>query len=152
MSGGINNPALSPVTVIKQAGETVNNSAVLQADDELLFLTDPLSSYEVEICIYSDSATAVPSIKLDVTLPVGGTFYGIGVYASPAAFQAINLFAGTPIVIGISPGAFIASLWMKGKLTTAAAAGNFTIVWAQNTATVENTVVGAGSFIRYRKL
>ena len=132
------------VIAIKAADETVNNSTVLQNDDELTLAVEANTLYLLNIILVTNSG-ATPDFKFKITLPAGATMYGRvedpspGVGFSPQQFTeatASVAFAGT----GSAYVTFI-----KAGVIIAGTAGNVTLQWAQNTAEVSDTKVLTGS-------
>lgn len=123
----------------KLADEIVNNSAVLQDDDELVMAVAATVTYLVELCLFGISAAAA-DWRLQFNAPVGssGAIYGMSDGSSIKSF-AIN---ATDTMN--SGGAASMSIY-KGVLIVGGTGGNLTFQWAQGTANVSDTTVYAGS-------
>lgn len=139
---------LRPTSVLKGIDEIVSNSTTLQNDDELLLSVASGPSYRWMLDVTYQAGTAA-DFKWALTFPTGATatFVGAG-WDTALAFVPSGSGAytsGSAITYG---GAGIGSnrgLVLRGTLTTGANAGTLQFQWAQNAATVENTVVKAGS-------
>lgn len=145
--------------VRKTADETVNNSAVMQNDDHLLFSAEASSTYLVECWLMFDGSTAA-DLKVGWSLPTGAEIYfgtpqtgtvrywdSVGTATSP---QALHVSAGTlamGTVSGTRAGASLA-----GILVMAGTAGTVNFQWAQNSATAADTTIFANSLLRYQKV
>ena len=122
------------VVATKASDETVNNSAVLQNDDELLFAVAANEIWEFEFWLRVNSS-AVADIKIAVTAPTGSSAFfakmGDVVTAEKTNGQAISLSCG-----GVNEHTKI-----RGLVVNGATAGNVQLQWAQDTAEVSNTSV-----------
>lgn len=129
----------------KASTEAVNNSTVLQNDDELLWAVAASVIYWFEATIQYFS-TSVADIKIQWTLPAGAImrWSAIGVdtalaFKCPSALteSSVQSFGGdsTARVIEI-----------RGTVIVSTTAGNLRLQWAQNTAEATNTQVIDNSF------
>lgn len=142
--------ALVPKIKIKVADETVNNSATLQNDDELLFPVSASTNYILRGRIVFNTG-ATPDIKIGWTGPTGFTMdYSVLGFSGGAAFSA-NRFSetGTPEV----DGAGVADeFFLDGIVKISTTAGTLQFQWAQNTANASNTLVMANSYIALQQV
>jgi hypothetical protein len=139
---------LQPLGKTKDANETVNNSTTLQNDNELFVTLATTAVYAVEMYLFIDSSTTA-DFKFDFTGPAGmdldgqvttlwSTTTDIREYAVPTAPALPNNTSN--------------QLTMTGRLYTTGTAGTLQLRWAQNTATVVDTIVYARSYLRLTRL
>lgn len=135
-----------PDLAIKATDETVNNSATLQNDDELLLTVVANAKYRVDMhVIWNSNSTA--DWKWAWTTPTGlsGFFTATGFPAGSATLYTGALpWSGTGSNEG--QGADVYTKF-SGILITGANAGTLQFQWAQNTANASNTIVRAASFL-----
>lgn len=145
---------LRPLHVRKASDETLSNSATLQNDDEL-FLSVGVQLYEFEAAVIYGAGTTA-DFKIAWTFPSATFDYIVTCLdnsASPVAGQVLSLAeasGSSKTYGGVGVSAFRYA-WFRGRLNVATA-GTLRCQWAQNTATVENTVVKAGSWITLRQI
>jgi hypothetical protein len=149
-SGGV-----IPKIVRKSANETVNNSAALQDDDELLLALAANEVWEFEALVDYDSGTT-PDFKVAFTVPVGATLR----WASPGCSDGsgtiyggsqVTSSGGTRAFIGTGVGTLILAR-LVGKVINGANAGNLQLQWAQSTAAGSDTTVHANSTLKCWRL
>jgi hypothetical protein len=138
-----------PLLVRKTADETVNNSNVLQNDDELLFAVAANEIWEFTIYVIYDSG-ATPDFKHNLTGPVASAIYEHDTGLTVAAAAAITV--GAAAWIGYGAGSPALGLIIRGIIVNGANAGNLQLQWAQNTADASDTKVKANSCIIAFKL
>lgn len=134
--------------VAKTADESVNNSAVLQNDDHLLFPVEASELWQFDLLLDIVGVSATADLQLAWALPAGATVKwglesaqgGVAVAAAPTA-----LSTGT-ITAGLLNGEII--LKASGFITVSTTVGVAQLQWAQNTATVENVTVKRGSVLK----
>jgi len=136
--------------VPKTTDETVSNSAVLQADNELTFPVVAGAVYTVEAHLhavfgaghisvgFSGPATNFASIRAQL----------VGDGHQPAMGATSSLATGIPLVVS-SP--------VQGMLEVDAAfsfseSGTLSLIWAQNTSDAAATTVKAGSFLTVNRV
>lgn len=140
-------------TVTKTADESVTNSAVLQNDDELLFATVSGATYRVELSLIygSPAGGATPDIKVasgedgntrGAWLMIGNSTSDTGQSTNNSHNQSSTIAFGTAAG---NRGAWASGVYLAGGAT-------FRILWAQNTAGLNATIVRAGSYLRYLKV
>lgn len=139
--------------VRKTADEIVNNSIVLQNDDELLFAMGANEVWEVTLLLINYSPSAVPLMSLGTSLPVGATLHGVVLYQNAAGTDQVN----TGIIEGAIGTIYAVNsircrFSLKAVVINGANAGNFQLQWAQGVATVENTTMKANSCLIAHKL
>lgn len=144
--------------VRKTADQSVNNSVALINDTELAFATVAASAtYEVTALLIGTSATSgTPNIKLGWASS-GSTFTWspnaqstLMTTDSDGGTRSIFSNIGTTRSWGVTNG-LTTGARPFGILTTNAAT-TFTLQWAQNTATAENTTIKAGSWVLLRRI
>jgi hypothetical protein len=117
------------VQVVKLADETVNNSAVLQDDDELFFTLDANSKYVIEG--HFNIETGV------------GVYQDLFTYPADATYN-LQLYLIDDLLNGDY------SVSIKFTLTTVSA-GTLQYQWAQLVSDASDTTVLAGSYLSYIK-
>jgi len=155
---GANDPQWASVSglatiVRKTADETVNNSVTLQNDDHLFFPVGANEVWEFYACI-KHYAGATPDIMFKWTVPTGGTLNGF--YAGTIGVLATATTPITPLDLTtqVPVNGAGAEKWFLywGLYVGGANAGNVQFQWAQATATAEDTIVYANSYIIALKL
>jgi hypothetical protein len=138
------------VIVRKTGEETVNNSNVLQNDDELLLAMAANEVWSLELFLLFNSST-VADLKLSATMPAGC----VGLNNSAYNNDAIAITVDENVISALALGGAGASnrLYRASYLIiNGGNAGNFQIQWAQNTAEATNTKVLTNSHLICRKL
>jgi hypothetical protein len=144
---------LQPLYVRKAADEGINNSAVLQNDDELFVTVKANADYQVFGHLIFSAGT-IEDFQYAWTAPAGATFdwqmggetAGATVANGQQWWQA-NTLAGSDAAAGIN-GATNCVARPSGLLRIASTAGTFRLKWAQNVAgSGTTTTVRAGSFL-----
>lgn len=122
----------------KTADETVNNSAAMQNDDELLFAIAANETVFFDFLLLWTSPAAA-DLDLDWTIPAGASLiWNIGNNIGANIHSA-------PFMI-ISDG-FKRGLTFKGVARAGATAGTCQMRWAQTVATVGNTTIHLDSYL-----
>ncbi len=144
-----------PILVAKTLDETVNNTATLQADNELFLPVAANATYQVEAqFLFLSNATA--DWKMGWSFPTGLTMS-----YSTLGFNASDVFGNTHVdqttVPGYNGGGHGAiggydTVQLLGTVKVSSTAGNLALQWAQNTATVTNTTVKADSFMSLTRI
>lgn len=139
-----------PAIAYKTADETVNNSATLQSDNELL-LPMSLTSTKYRLrsrCLFLSNTT--PDLKIGWSGPSGFTMNWsiIGFQSGTFAAYAYDA-SGTPNIDGAGVND---EFFIDGTVTTSSTAGTLTLTWAQNTANASDTIMRAGSYIELAKI
>lgn len=150
-------------TVLKTADESVNNGttgSTLQDDNELLFSVAASKTYQIEILLIAEGATAA-DIKVAFSTPASPTH----IYHSYYAPGSLTLNNGTAAALlggfgdGVGGGGAIALdvqtsagpvAFFHVVFVNGSNAGSFKVQWAQNSANATNTTVKAGSWLRWR--
>ncbi len=130
---------------LKTADETVNNSTVLQNDDELVIPVGAGEIWELYQELHMFTATATPHLDWAYSIPVGGAIRRMASYGATVSEYDATVEVDNAIV---TDRVYITKLQYIGG----ANAGNLQLQWAQHTATVEDTKVLANSFIFARKI
>lgn len=134
-------------TVRKTTDEVVNNSSVLQNDDELLFLLPENSVWAVALVFIYDT-NGTPAIKVAFDCPAGSDFV-----VSRTDIVAVHASCGEEIATGGAGtgDANIIEVQYYGVITTTNS-GTLQLQWAQNTANVSDTTVHSGSYLMLSRL
>lgn len=139
-----------PSAVVKALDETVNNSAVMQADDELrlVFPRNRLFVIRASI-IHNSNSTADFKFQFTETTGSVGATGAFDVIAIPAGGAALTIQSGTlgTVFTGEGAGADRAMVVQGWVLLGGTNDGTLKVEWAQNTANPSNTVVKAGSWL-----
>lgn len=140
-------------TVLKTADESVTNSIALQNDDELFFTTINGGAYRVELALVY--ASPVGGTAPDIKFASGedantrGTWMTTGNSTGDAGQTSGNQHnQSTTVSFGTATQNRV--VWASGVYY--AGGGTFRILWAQNTANANPTIVRAGSYLRYIKV
>lgn len=144
-------PVAGPPVAYKTSVETVNNSAVMQNDDDLKVNVDANAYYTGELWIAFTSAPAA-GLRVDFTAPVGATMEASGflvVVAGATTFAATSVLGN---VSGIVSSGAAAPYMNKFTLVTGANAGTLQFRWAQNAANASNTTVNVGSYLELKRI
>jgi hypothetical protein len=145
--------------VRKATTETVNTSAALQNDDELVLSVAASSKYILDAYIIYDTGTT-PDFKCAWVGPSGATLdwtvNGLAV-ASTAVSGSVILAnsviadAGAQSIGGAGAGTQVVA-HIAGLLTVSTTAGTLQFRWAQATSDVSDTKVILGSYLRLIKV
>lgn len=147
--------------VMKASDETVNNSSTLQNDDALLFALEADKTYWFELYAVANASSANADLLVGFSGPAGVTVYWGPEFQSTSLmyWSASATGSGQQNLKGIAstmnvgaPSSGTHGVHLVGIIVNGANTGNFTFRWAQLVATVENSSIKAGSFMRYRKL
>lgn len=135
---------------VKRADEIVNNSAVLQNDNDLLVAVEATSTYLVLICaIYR--ASAVADFQTAFAIPAGAELDGVKFPDLTGSNWQRNVSTGPESHIGDGV-AIDGTFLYVGRLVVAGTAGNLTLQWAQNTAEATDCTVRLGSWMLVLKV
>lgn len=135
--------------VLKAANEIVNNSSVLQNDDELIFSVAANETWEFNLLILYN-ATTTPDLKYTFSIPAGATCYWHAVVQSGGVVQnAFEYVMSGKLADGQGD---INGFTIKGVIVNGATAGSVQFRWAQYTANASDTTVYAGSHIIAHRL
>ena len=152
-----------PVIVVKSANETVNNSAVLQDDNHLVFAMAANTNYFFELNLLITGLSNTPDCKIGWTVPAactmlwgttgpassGSNLNGWQIQSTGTTVVAIST-ESTTVAFGLSAVTSGHTFW--GIVRNGANAGNLQLQWAQNTQTAEDVVFLKDSFLRITKL
>ena len=135
----------------KTADETVNNSAVLQDDNELFLPMLANEVWQITLSLIVNSS-AVADLKLGFTAPAGAAMYSYSRYIREdnVVCDGFASLAATLLLRGV--GANEMPIFLTGIVINGANAGNFQIQWAQATAEVSDTKVLTNSYIIAHKM
>jgi hypothetical protein len=137
----------------KTADQTVNNSITLVNDLLLVASVAANAIYTFDLFLVYDSVTATPDLKMAFTSPTSSTLIWVPYALSASATTRTDTIdvkevvgSGTTTNTGTVAGSS-AVICPRGVLRTAGTAGTLQFQFAQATATVENTVVRADSYL-----
>jgi hypothetical protein len=144
---------LRPIFVRKVSDETVNNSAVLQNDDELVAAVVANATYEVFLRLIVNSGTT-PDFKYTFTAPSGATgsaqlYTGSNPDTAASSLQGPASITATGAASGVGADQVIL---VQGILIVSSTSGNLQFQWAQNTANASNSSVKANSYLLLRRV
>ena len=138
------------LVAIKAADETVNNSTVLQDDNELTLAVEANTIYKCLVYLRFTSS-AVADFKRAFTVPAGATLSLTQLVNAAGADPTAVEIDGTGTAAYSGFGAPIMVWPVVGFLSVAGTAGSLTLQWAQNTAEATDTKVLAGSYVELQK-
>jgi hypothetical protein len=135
-------------TVRKTADQTVNNSATLQNDSDLLLPVGANESWVGEAVIFATGDGAA-DIQFAITVPAGASVAYSLVSAGPTTANAapVASMASGGALNGGTSGATARPFIINWSVGNGSTAGDIQIQWAQIVATVADTTVKAGSYI-----
>jgi len=155
-SGAFSTPAGGggPTVVRKTADETVNNSAVLQADDELFIAIGANEIWLLQFYLLQKSVSTASDINFGFIYPANCKIYwgplgywnGVDTSSSPATCRIESDGSNRGCANSTQVLCYIA------LVVNGANAGTVTLRWAQNTATAEDTKILANSCLIAHKL
>ena len=131
----------------KTADETVNNSNVLQNDNDLVLSLEANKIYTFELHLVV-AMKANSDFKHAFTQPAGVTSY-MTRYSDSSTTVAATATTTWSSLISSSNNIYIKFL---GIIITTGTTGDFQLQWAQNTAVAEDTKVLKGSYLKLTKL
>lgn len=135
--------------IVKAPDETVNNSAALQDDDDLLFAVAANESWQFEgTFFWTGNGTA--DLKLTFAGPAGSAgAWAVEQDPLDATAEADGDELGTTGLLSGTSGRRKVHFW--GAIANGANAGSLKLQWAQNTADASDTTIHAGSYIKYQR-
>jgi len=130
--------------VVKTADEIVNNSIVLQDDDELRFSGVANKNYSFVLTIFVQAASSTPDFQTAFTLPSGATgeWTTTSLTSDTAGLTADITTADVHTVLSSTPPRHII---YEGVIRMGSTAGVCQLQWAQAIADASNTTVEIGS-------
>lgn len=142
---------LVPLIARKTADETVNNSATMQDDNDMVLAVAANATYQIEGAWYYNTGTT-PDIKMQFTFPAGLTMFYVveGVAVSTSVLGQFKSIQTTVSILEGVAGDRIATI--EGLVIVSSTAGNLRVQWAQNTANASDTKMLAGSYIKLMRL
>lgn len=146
-SGAVSS-GVTTTAVVKANDDTVNNSATLQDDSELLTALEANSTYVIDVGLLHTTSFAA-SIKFSFSVPSGSVLARMRstIGNSSGAVTDLSITdAGSMDTEGFGA-AEITLTRMYARVETGATAGNFVIQFAQVNAEVSNTILQAGSHL-----
>ena len=147
------NFSLHTKVIRKTADETVNNSAVLQNDDDLLFAVGANEIWAVHTLLRFYSYTATSYFKAAFAIPAGATMTGHDINdVAPLAAAGAVIQRDLATATQKTNSTGVHELMIFGVYIGGANAGNIQLQWAQLAAVAENTIVYANSYILAHKL
>lgn len=141
-----------PVIVRKSSDEVVNNSNVLQNDDELVLAIAANKTWYFRFVLNFLSGTT-PNIKFAITVPTGATLRAQMRYwhetqvAYAVAYLLTSGSSAQATGRGVTDGSSNCYVVIEGTVANGANAGNIQLQWAQSTADASNTTVKANSLL-----
>lgn len=129
----------------KASDQTVNNTATLANDSDLSFPVLANAVYELRMLLLYNSGTT-PDIKFAWSIPAGlAMTWVVTGFDTTGVLIFGNIDAeGSTRALGGTGGNVAAQV--TGVVNVGVNSGTLTLQWAQNTATVANTAVKAGSW------
>jgi hypothetical protein len=133
--------------IYKSADETVNNSDVLQNDNDLFFSIGANEVWTFYIRAIINSGTT-PDLVLNFTVPSGATGGWAQLYLSGGVAE--RSFGGSGLAVSTSGSDQTYS--PGGVVINGATPGTVQFQWCQNVATMSDTTIKAGSFLIAHRL
>lgn len=138
----------------KSVDEPVNNSAVLQDDDELFIALGANATYEISGHLVFLAATSGVDAKVALTCPAGAAIAWSAIGMDPAVAAGNNgagtwtgsVASGGTVPVGVSSA--YTPVLITGTIVVGATPGNLQLRWCQNTATASNLTLKAGSHLK----
>lgn len=140
------------IQAIKTIDESVNNSDVLQDDDALLFAIGANETWRFYFYVVAVNSNITPDIKVSLNGPALTTLYAS--IFGPRENYTWRLYRITAYDVTSMFSTTINEYWvirLSGYITCSAA-GNVVLRWAQDTPTVVNTTVCAGSWVEAQRV
>jgi len=146
-SGGGGGSGKTFAVLVKPVEQIVNNSDVLQDDDDLTFTPTINNEYVIMLYLRFNSGN-VPDLKFAFSVPAGATVVAASAGATlfrnlTQVTQTTDFTAAKTVVTNTVP----QTVGIMAFLQMGATAGDCTIQWAQNTAAVEDTKMLAGALM-----
>jgi len=143
--------AIAPISIIKQADESVTSSTVMQNDNELV-LNLPTINAQYLFALFLDyegGTQGSSDIKWQFTVPSGAAlrYTGAWIGTGGGAVTGTLNSAGTVQNAGSSGAGNTHGILAVGTLQVATTTGTIQLQWAQNTSSGTATIVHAQSFI-----
>lgn len=137
----------APLSAVKAADETVNDSDVLQNDDDLLFVVGANEKWAFKLFLLIISGTT-PDMKLIFALPSGavGRIYWDTASADPQGWIRLEAEQSVQTSGGEE------TLNASGVVIVGSTGGTVQFQWAQVVADASDTIIRAGSFITAERL
>jgi hypothetical protein len=151
--GSVWKDCVSETTITKATTQTVTNSAAFTNDTALVLAMVANATYNFTATINYDTTSAAGDFKYTFTIPAGAVVYVNALGPVDAATNTVcNISAsGQTCSINVAA-AFRGTITLTGYVTTAATAGNLQFQFAQNTATIGQSVnVYLGSTLSYKR-
>jgi len=128
---------------VKPADETVNNSDTLQDDDDLLFAASASKTYGMLVFYFVISTTAA-DFKYGLSIPTGAT-----ADRSDGTWSSIILMATQDFETSqnVATGTALGLVCISARIIMGTTAGNVVNQWAQQAATVADTLAKQGSYM-----
>jgi hypothetical protein len=150
---------LRPAAYYKGASTTRNNTAALADDPDLSNIPLDPGYYSLKVLLATTNANAAAGLKTawaftgSWTAPVRGNIGPNNTAVQPGVQTIINLIAqsGTQVYSYAVSGAFVGIHEWADRVEILSS-GNFSVQWAQNTATAANTIIQPGSYVRVMKV
>jgi Collagen triple helix repeat (20 copies) len=137
--------------VRKSVDEQISNSATIQDDDQLQFQAISGMPYEVEVLVIYSCSSGVPDIKCELSEDTfsRGSIMWIGLSRSDAAQEITTTdMGGDTAIFGTDTNKRV----IRALAHHVGGGGSLKFRWAQNTPSVQSTVVHVGSMLRYRQV
>jgi hypothetical protein len=151
---------LRPGLYYKGASTTRNNTAALADDPDLSLIPLDPGFYSIKVLLLMTQANITAKFKTlwaytgSWTTPVRGAVGPGGTNAGvPDVVTPVNLVGqtGTQVYSPAVSGAWV-SIHEWADRVEVLTSGNFSVQWAQSVATVANTIVQPGSYVRVTKV
>lgn len=132
--------------ILKSADETVNNSDVLQNDNDFIFAGVANAVYLVDLSLKLVSQAAA-DWKMQWDLPSGAS-YLTGCWSTETV-SAVKYLTNPDSIAQVNTQPFT---WVRSIIVIGATAGNVTLQWAQDTADGSDTTIYQNSVMRIERI
>jgi hypothetical protein len=145
-----------PIVAAKTADTGRNTTTTMTNDPDLVVPVAAGAVYNIDGALFYTGNAAAADLKFTFALPAGAGGYGFFCHQNVSGnFTGSFANQWTDTTSANTTGTGIANLmvvFVKGYLTTAGTAGNFTLQWAQNTSNGTNTTMKANSFLSAQRI
>jgi hypothetical protein len=141
----IDNIQSGDVYVLKTSDETINESEVLQDDNDLYFSVSANKMYAFKLVLHFNSGT-VPDFNCAFSVPSGASFVG-KMFEDVSRVWQITASGHNCTGIGSNK-----TIIIQGTFIVGANSGTVKFQWAQDSEDSANTTVLQGSFLSYKLL
>ena len=148
------NTWFAPLAVVKPTSQTVSNSSTFINDTDLVLPVTANALYTFS-CYLDFTSVGGVDIKSMWTVPSGSVLFYQALHNEGGGTGLNNsqlIYSDSNSLFCAGNGATPVGATLTGSLDTAGTAGNLQLRWAQNTATVSNTIMRAQSYVSLQRV